>query len=151
MLFLDVLMIKLSSPGSSQDITNNAGRLVIRSGFDNSEVSLSSPLSKQEKPCLTAKEISSLMICPLVDSPVIILSFLVNNAFEELVLERSSHSPMDCTSLEISPCIQGPISENNVYLVIINKGEAKAVKSLSTLKVVESPLVNDTGQILCKS
>ena len=58
---------------------------------------------------------------------------------------------MDCTSLEISPCIQGPISENNVYLVIINKGEAKAVKSLSTLKVVESPLVNDTGQILCKS
>ena len=32
-----------------------------------------------------------------------------------------------------------------------NKGEAKAVKSLSTLKVIESPLVNDTGQILCKS
>ena len=115
MLFLDVLMIKLSSPGSSKDITNNSGRLVIRSGFDNSEVSLSSPLSKQEEPRFTTKEISSLMICPLVDSPVIILSFLVNDAFEERVLERSSHSPMDCTSLEISPCIQGPISENNVY------------------------------------
>ena len=61
------------------------------------------------------------------------------------------NSVMDCTSLDISPGIQGPISENNVYLVIINKGEAKAVKSLSTLKVVESSLVNDTGQILCKS
>ena len=146
MLFLDVLMIKLSSPGSSKDITNNSGRLVIRSGFDNSEVSLSSPLSKQEEPCFTTKEISSLVICPLVDSPVIILSFLVTDAFEEHVLERSSHSPMDCTSWEISPCIQGPISENNVYLVIINKGEAKAVKPLSS-----SPLVNDTGQILCKS
>ena len=55
------------------------------------------------------------MIGPLVDSPVIILSFLVNDAFEEHVLERSSHSPMDCTSLEFSPFIQGPISENNVY------------------------------------
>ena len=75
----------------------------------------------------------------------------MNDAFEEHVLERSSHSPMNSTSLEISRCIQGHISENNVYLVIINKGEAKAVKSLSTLKVVESPLVNDTGQILCKS
>ena len=75
----------------------------------------------------------------------------MNNAFEELVLERSLHSPVDCTSLAISPCIQGPISENNVYLVIINKGEAKAVKSLSSLKVVESPLVNGTGQMLCKS
>ena len=54
------------------------------------------------------------MICPLVDSPVIILSFLANDAFEKYVLERSSHSPMDCTSLDISSCIQGSISENNV-------------------------------------
>ena len=136
MLFLDVLVIKLSSPGSSQDIANNSERLVIRWGFDNSAISLSSPLSKQEEPCFATKEISSLVICPLVNSPIIILSFLVTDAFEEHVLERSSHSPMDCTSLEISPCIQGPISENNVYLVIINKWEAKAVKSLSTLKVV---------------
>ena len=61
-----------------------------------------------------AEEISSLVFCPLVDSPLTILSFLVNYTFEDTSLKGSLYSPMDCTSLEISSCIQGSVSENNV-------------------------------------
>ena len=99
--------------GSSQDISSKSATQL--SELDSSEYSpVSLPLSKQEEPCFTTKQMSSLLVCPLVDSPFIILSFLVTDAFEEHVFERSLFSLVICTSLEISSCIQGSVSENEL-------------------------------------
>ena len=95
---------------SSQEISSKSAKQLRELGSSEySPVSL--PLSKQEEPCFTTKQMSFLVVCPLVDSPFIILSFLANDAFEEPVIGRLSHSPMDCTLLEISSCIQGSVSE----------------------------------------
>ena len=83
--------------GSSQDISRKSATQL--SELDSSEYSpVSLPLSKQEEPCFTTKQMSSLLVCPLVDSPFIILSFLVTDALE----------------MEISSCIQGSVSENEL-------------------------------------
>ena len=115
MFCLPVLMI---SPlfRSSQDIPSNLGRQLIFSGLDSSENSLSFPFSRQEEPCFIVKALSSLVICLLVDSTSNKFSFLVNDAFED-VIERSSHQltiiSTGRTSLEVTSCIQGSASENN--------------------------------------
>ena len=55
------------------------------------------------------------MIGPFVDSPFITLSFLMNDAFKEHVIERSLFSLVICTSLEISSCtLQGSVSEKKL-------------------------------------
>ena len=101
---------------SSQDIHRNLGRDLIRRSLGSSENSLSFPFSKQEEPCFIAKALSSLVVCLLVDSTSTIFSFLVNDAFED-VIERSSYQltiiSTGRTSLEVTSCIQGSASENN--------------------------------------
>ena len=115
MFCLPVLMI---SPllRSSQEISTNLGRQRIFWGLDSSENSLSCPFSKQEEPCFIAKALSSLVVCLLMDSTSTIFSFLVNDAFED-VIERSLHQlgiiSTGGTSLENTSCIQGSANENN--------------------------------------
>ena len=97
---------------SSQDISYKSATQL--SELDSSEYSpVPLPLSKQEEPCFTTKQMSSLVVCPLVDSPFIILSFSVNDAFVEHAVERSLFSLVICSSLEISSCSQGSVSETN--------------------------------------
>ena len=103
------LLMLFSFLRSSQGISSKSATQLRE--LDSSEYSpVSLPLSKQEEPCFTTKQMSFLVVCPLVDSPFIILSFLVNDAFEEHFIERSLLSLVICTSLEIPSCTQDSAS-----------------------------------------
>ena len=107
------LLMLFSFFRSSQGISSKSATQLRE--LDSSEYSpVSLPLSKQEEPCFTTKQMSSLVVCPLVDSSFIILSFSVNDAFEEHAIERSLFLLVICTSLEISSCIQCSVSENKL-------------------------------------
>lgn len=106
------LLLILPLLRSSQDIPSDLGRQLICWGLDSSEDSFSFPLSKQEEPCFTSKQMLSAMVCPFMDSPSVILPLLVNAAFEENVNGRPSDSLITCTLWEISSCTQGSVSKN---------------------------------------